>query len=652
MSIHEANEEYRSALRQGQKQYKELVAAGRDPHPAVLDDILPDGFADLSRDIGLVEIPIDRIVGTTAAGRITAFTASFQPLLPAGSEFGSKWIRLCAAHLSEEGIRDPIVCYEYLGNFYVQEGNKRVSVLRHFGAPRIPGMVRRIIPPLSDDPQIIAYYEFMEFYDASRLYTVLFRRPGDYAKLLGYLGKAPGEAWTDREKKTFSAYFQYFREAFDARNSRDSDIRPEEALLLWLSLYPYQDLGRLSASELRKTLVGLWDDVISATKPEAVTVQTTPMPPVKPGFLGAIFSTAPSHVNVAFVQSRDPDTSAWTLAHEEGRRHLELVIPNHVTTRSYFHADTPEAAEQLMEHAVEDGADVVFTTTPQLSRATLKAAVRHPDVHFLNCSVNIPYSSVRSYYSRIYEAKFITGAIAGAMVKNDRIGYVADYPIFGVPASINAFALGAQLTNPNAKIHLRWSCQHVAAMEDFLREGIRVISNRDVPTPRASYMEHGAYGTYLMNDDGSLLPLSSPVWLWGQFYEHVIRAILDGAWEDLNRNSGAVNFWWGMDSGVIDVKLTKNIPDGVRSLAKILRRGMISGSIDPFFRRISGQDGSVKNDGTHTFHPDELLQMDWLCSNVIGSIPQFDEILPFAQQTVRELGVYRDRIPVEKEGNM
>ena len=66
-----------------------------------------------------------------------------------------------------------------------------------------------------------------------------------------------------------------------------------------------------------------------------------------------------------------------------------------------------------------------------------------------------PYSSIRSYYGRLYEAKFITGAIAGAMVANDRIGYIASHPILGVPASINAFALGAQMTNPRAQIELK-----------------------------------------------------------------------------------------------------------------------------------------------------------------------------------------------------
>ena len=163
MNTQMATEEYVQALKAGQKEYKDLVAAGRDPHPAVLDELLPENAAETVVEVGLVEIPSERIVGTKSAGRITAFTATFQPLLDSKSEFATKWVSLCAAHLGDTGITDPIVCYEYLGNFYVQEGNKRVSVLRHFGAPQIPGNVRRILPPPSDDLRIRAYYEFLEF---------------------------------------------------------------------------------------------------------------------------------------------------------------------------------------------------------------------------------------------------------------------------------------------------------------------------------------------------------------------------------------------------------------------------------------------------------------------------------------------------------
>ena len=179
MDFIQAKEEYTAAQRRAQKEYKELLAAGKYPHPAVLDELLPDHTAHISQAVGLVEIPTERIIGTRSAGRTTTFSASFLPLAKEPSEFAQKWINLCQAHLDETGIRDPITCYEYLGNFYVEEGNKRVSVLRYFGAPRIPGIVTRIIPPMSEDPRIKAYYEFLDFYKVSKLYTVQYRRPGD-----------------------------------------------------------------------------------------------------------------------------------------------------------------------------------------------------------------------------------------------------------------------------------------------------------------------------------------------------------------------------------------------------------------------------------------------------------------------------------------
>ena len=143
--------------------------------------------------------------------------------------------------------------------------------------------------------------------------------------------------------------------------------------------------------------------------------------------------------------------------------------------------------------------------------------------------------------------------------------------------------------------------------------------------------------------------LASPLWLWGQFYVNVIRSVLAGTWDKDKDTPRAVNYWWGMNSGVIDVELSKTIPDSMLTLAKILRQGLKDGTVDPFARRIIAQDGTVKNDGSRRFTPDEVLRMDWLCENVEGSIPQYEELLPFARSMVRQLGVYRDQIPLEKE---
>ena len=621
--------------------------AGKNPHPTVLDEIRQDHPSDIVQEVGLVDIPVERIVGTKSAGRISAFTASFRPMLEIQSEFAMKWISLCEAHLGNTGITDPILCYEYLGDFYVQEGNKRVSVLRHFDATRIPGNVKRILPPLSDEPRVKAYYEFLDFYKLTKLYEVQFRRPGDYAKLLSFVGKSLEEAWTEEERRTFRSYYHYFMEAFRAQKDK-ADVLPEEALLLWLEVYPFRDLGRLTAPQLKKTLKDLWVDVRSATGVNAVKVKTKAEDMGKGNLLDRLLSAGQDKLNVAFVHQLSPKESAWVTGHEEGRTYLERVMGGLVTTRSYYGANTLALAEERIEEAVRDGAQVVFTTAPLLSRATLKAAVKYPKVRFLNCSVDQPYSSLRTYYGRIYEAKFITGAIAGAMAQNNRIGYVAPYPIFGVPASINAFALGAQMTNPRAQIELRWSCVEGTPQADLLADGIRVISNREAPAKDRMYLEFCSYGTYMMGDRGDLVPLATPVWVWGRFYEFVTRSILSGGWK--NDKNEALNYWLGMDSGVIGLNLSDKLPAGVRQLGEMLQQSVTNGSLDPFFRRIVSQDGTVRNDGSRSFTPQQLLRMDWLCDNVIGQIPAFEEILPMSRRMVRELGIYKNAIPPEKEG--
>ena len=60
----------------------------------------------------------------------------------------------------------------------------------------------------------------------------------------------------------------------------------------------------------------------------------------------------------------------------------------------------------------------------------------------------------------------------------------------------------------------------------------------------------------------------------------------------------------------------------------------------------------MKNDGSRGFTPDEILHMDWLCENVEGFIPEYEQVIPIARPMVRALGIHRDRIPPEKEGTL
>ena len=627
----EAVEEYARALKEGQKEYKECMQKEVTPNPVVLDELLGQDTGENCVSVGLVEIPMRRIIGVKSAGRVSAFSPTFRPLMKGDTEFAAKWIALCAAHLGEEGIQNPIECFEYLGDFYVQEGNKRVSVLRHFGAARMSAHVKRILPAQLDTPRVKAYNEFLDFYKRTGLYDVQYTTPGNYAKLLNAMQIPADREWTEEDRRRFRAYFHYFTEALESAGSSSEKPQPEDALLMWLEVHPFAELGTLSAGELKKTVQQLWPNLLAVSAPEPV-VKTEP--PTEKNVIVQLLKGV-DYLNVAFIHQNDAKTSHWTQAHEGGRKYLEEALGEAVSTKAYFHANTPEQAEKLIGQAVEEGADVVFTTAPQLIAPCMKGSVKYPKVRFLNCSVYQPYASVRTYYSRIYEGKFITGTIAGAMCKDGRIGYVGSYPTHGVSASINAFALGAQMTNPNAKIELRWACVPGNPTWEMLNQGIRVISNQETPSSDGQMFE---YGTYLADDDGHLLPLASPWWMWGQFYENVVRSIMKGNWED-ERAGQIVNLWWGMRSGVIDVVLSSDLPEGVRVLANMLKDGICNGTLDPFARKIIDQQGNIRNDGSRTFTPMEILQMDWLCENVIGAFPSYDQLLPNAKTMVDLMGL-------------
>ena len=640
-----AKEEYLRAQSAGLREKRELEAQGLSPYPVVLEEAFPGVSKVSGVSLPLVEIPADRIVGTVTSGRKSTFSASFLPLPEVGSEFSAKWIALCEAHLSDTGIRDPIECIEYLGNFYVREGNKRVSVLRWFGAVRIPAKVRRVMPLEKDSPRAEAYEEFLDFFKTTGIYDIQFTKPGKYAKLLSALGKKPADPWTEQEKKRLVSAFTGFKEAFAPFKSKDHALLAEDALLLFLKVYPFGQLTGMTRQELKKALSALWPDIVTTSDSGAITVKTTPDDEKKKSVISKLIAGT-KHLNAAFICQNDPERSAWTRGHAEGAAYLAEALGDSVSVKTYFHADTPEDAERLIGEAVSDGADLVFTTTPQLLDATLKAAVKHPKVGFYNCSACQPFSSVKSYYCRIYEGKFITGLIAGALADNDLVGYVGSYPIMGVPASINAFALGARMTNPRAKILLEWSATEIDCVRKFRERGVWVISNRDIPTADASGLNQSYIGTFTIDGDGGLTPIASPVWMWGKLYEHIVRSVLSGSVE---KKEHAVNYWWGMDSGAIDIALSNLVPEGVRKLAEAMTDKLKRGELDVFAQRITAQDGSVISDGVHPLSSLDVLRMDRLSDAVEGHIPEYGELLPFSRALVRALGVYRDRIPPEAE---
>lgn len=640
----QASEQYAAALKRGQKYSKAAESRGEDPYPAVLDRLLEQRPALRQEELGVINIPSELIVGTKSAGRTAALAGNFMPLLPAQSEFGAKWIALCDAHLSEEGIRDPIKCYEYLGKFYVQEGNKRASVLKSFDAPSVPGLVTRLIPALGEDTESRVYEEFLAFYRLSGQYGVSFRRPGAYARLQAALGMEPDHVWSEEERRSFRAGFAYFREALARLQDEESGVTPAEALLTWLEVYSFAEIKKQTLPELSKSLARLLPDIRAAEEGANIEVSTQPPEKDKSLVSKVLSAVRPSSVTAAFIYGFPLEKSAWTRAHDQGRQEMERQLGGKVDARVIF-AEGRDY-ERAMETAVEtEGAKILFATTPPMIDACRKIAAKYKNVKVLNCALSQPYPGVRSYYSRIYECKFVAGAVAGAMADNNLVGYVANYPIFGTPAGINAFALGARMSNPRVRVKLVWSCTEGDPLEELMASGVTVISNRDAGDESTAHKALD-YGLYERQPDGGLRPLAMPCWQWGAMYTQIVRAVLDGSWEE---SSKPINYWWGMASGVVDVKLSEELPTGVTKLAEILREEILDGSLDPFRARITDRSGRLRCDGETALTPEEIMHMDWLCDNVDGEIPGYDELLPRSQGLVRLLGIYRESLAPQKQ---
>ena len=621
-------EDYKSALRAGQRAYRACVARGQSPYLAVLDDILVNVNIVAQEPLGLVEIPAESIVGTKTSGRHTAFASNFMPLLEPDTEFAAKWSNLCEAHL-EEGIRVPIIAYEFLNKFYVLEGNKRVSVLKYYEAVKIAGTVTRLIPERNDSLENKIYYEFLDFYKLSKVNYVHFSKLGGYAKLQTLVCKASGESWTDDDRLNFASFYTMFSQQFHALGGEELDLTPGDALLVYLSVYRYSDTYDATPAQVRQNLEKLWNEVKVLTEPHGVELSLDPpKSPAEPLLSKLnIFSPSkqPSELRVVFLHEHNAESSAWVRAHDKGREALAQAFPDRVFITCKENIEPEVDAEQVLEEVAHDNADVVFTTSARMHTACLKVAAQHPKTRILNCSLNAPHPLVRTYYPRTYEVTYLLGLLAGVLTKTERVGYVAANPVYGIPAAVNAFAQGLKTVRPEAKIVLRWAClpdeKHPLDFSD--RPDVDIFYARDSREPAGT---HRDYGLCRRLPDGSLKPLGLPVWRWDTFYVEIIRSIFDGAWDNDAAGARAVNYWWGMRSGAEEIVYDADLPAGTLQLLDLMEKLLSEDDLRIFPEDLYAQGHELHSPAAAAYTPKELMEMDWLDECVEGALPHYDEL--------------------------
>ena len=639
-------EAYARARRIGLKEYHSRIQKRVSPYLPVLEEIEEQMNALSHVPVGLIQIPLKKVIGTASKGRTNAFAANFMPILDPGSEFSTKWGILYEG-IVEQGLNQPIKVLEYLNQYYLVEGNKRVSVMKFLDSIYIEAEVTRILPKRTEEPENVLYFEYLPFFNDTGVNYLWFSQPGSVQKLYELTGKTPGEKWTSEERSDFLAAFMRFRAEYKLREaSSDPKKLPAttgDAFLVYLEACGYADAPKKFEPQLRDELKALWGEFEKTKEPENVTLVLKPEEPKAKGgaaLLNTLFG--PSRVNVAFLYTREPSQSGWTYWHDLGRINMENNMGDKVRTTVSVVAD-PAGYEAEIERLIAEGNSLIFTTSPLMLSACMKASVKHPEAKILNCSMLASWQRVRAYYVRLYEAKFLIGMIAGALTENDRVGYVADYPIAGVAANINAFALGARMVNPRVKVMLEWSTHKGFNPDDpFGDDTVQIISSRDVGAPSHHAVEYGLYSCR----DGEKQSICIPVLDWSRIYEAVARSVLNGSWKETGAGqSKAVNYWWGLSSGAVDLVMSQRMDIGLKRLVELVKEHIREGVFWPFESIIRDQAGEIRCPVDGRLTPADVIAMDWLVDNVVGGFPAKDELKDEARALVELQGIREIPMP-------
>lgn len=345
---------------------------------------------------------------------------------------------------------------------------------------------------------------------------------------------------------------------------------------------------------------------------------------------GTEFAAIPKDkIKIGVIHIGNPaDGAGYTYAHDQGiiAMQQELGLADDQIIRKNNVSDTdPVAIKTAIEECIEEGANIVFGTSWGYMDVMAEMAEEHPDVIFSHCS---GYKSndrnFNNYFGRIYQARYLTGIAAGLRTQSNKIGYVAAMGKDNaeVTGGINAFAMGVESVNPDAKIYVKvtntWfdPTLEKQAAEALLDMGCDVIAQHaDTTAPQLAAEERGVWGCGYNSDmtkDAPKAHLTAPVWKWGAYYTAAVKAVIEGNWTN-------ENYFGGMEDGLIDISpLSGNCAEGTAEAIEAAKQKILDG-----FKVFEGE--IIDNEGNVICKEGEYLSdsditggnMNWYYKNVV-----------------------------------
>lgn len=322
-------------------------------------------------------------------------------------------------------------------------------------------------------------------------------------------------------------------------------------------------------------------------------------------------------MKVGVLYISDPsEGSGYSYTHDLGIQGMQenLGLNSEQIERKIVDDSDAAATEKAIKECIDDGCRIIFTTSWGYMETTSEMAEQYPDVYFSHGTGYLSNGkNFNNYFGRIYQARYLSGIVAGMNTKSNKIGYVAaqDSSNSEVTGGIDAFAIGVESVNQDAKIYVvvtnSWydPDKEKAASEQLLDMGCDVMAQHcDTAYPQTLAQDRGVYGIGYNSDMSKETPdscLTSVIWNWSAYYTSAVKSVMNGTWD-------GSNYYGGMAEGLVGITdLAGFAADGTQEKVDKATAAILSGENNVFDGVLEtntgdtiGSEGSTLDDATIT----------------------------------------------------
>lgn len=338
---------------------------------------------------------------------------------------------------------------------------------------------------------------------------------------------------------------------------------------------------------------------------------------------------AKEDIKIGVLHLSDPaEGSGYTYTHDLGIQGMQdnLGLSDSQIVRKINVDDTDEeATRKAIKECIDSGCNIIFTTSWGYMDVTEEMAEEYPDVYFFHgTGYKSNGKNFSNYFGRIYQARYLSGIVAGMNTKSDKIGYVAamDSSNSEVTGGIDAFAMGIASVNPDAKVYVKvtnsWYAPDAekASAKELLDMGCDVMAQHcDTPYPQTMAADAGVYGIGYNSDMRKETPdscLTSVIWNWSAYYTSQVQSIIDGTYN-------GENYYGGMQEGLVSItELADFCADGTEEKVDAAKADILSGKFNVFDGKIETNDGKTVGKDGETLDDETITgNINWYYKNVV-----------------------------------